>query len=248
MAKINNTLWCLQVNLEVPQETRMWEDFIDCSREVLQGGSPNAHWSNIAMLTQKVICAVEQSAVNGCKTQKIKWWHWMPCANKLKQLQRWDILHWYCMCNMFQHRCLQRLLLANGPCTAVITQISSLTYHCSRTNVCRLIFVWSGLVDCSGLQFTTKLHMRTRHMLHTLTHVHFCSASINQSCVSYYQWNFAAKGKSRWDRQEWTMHSLEQIWIGSCNHHPQDLVQHTSKTRGIQFFCIADPNTVDREM
>ena len=62
-----------QVNLEVPQEVRMWEDFTDCSRVVSQGGSLNAHWPNIAMLTQKVICAVEQSALNGCRTQKIQW-------------------------------------------------------------------------------------------------------------------------------------------------------------------------------
>ncbi|KAL3139098.1 hypothetical protein ABBQ32_005892 [Trebouxia sp. C0010 RCD-2024] len=61
------------VNLDVPQEVRMWEDFTDCSRHVLQGEHPNAHWPNIALLTQKVVCAVEQSALDGCKTVKIHW-------------------------------------------------------------------------------------------------------------------------------------------------------------------------------
>ena len=61
----------MQVNLDVPQEVRMWEDFVDCSRRVIQGGPPDKHWPNIAQLTQKVICAIEQSALDGCKTQKI---------------------------------------------------------------------------------------------------------------------------------------------------------------------------------
>ena len=57
----------------MPQEVRMWEDFADCSKAVMKGGKPDKHWPEIAMLTQKVVCAVEQSASDGCKTKKIQW-------------------------------------------------------------------------------------------------------------------------------------------------------------------------------
>ena len=66
-------LKCLQVSLDVPQEVRMWEDFADCSKAIKDGGKPEKHWPTIAMLTQKVVCAVEQSASDGCKTKKMQW-------------------------------------------------------------------------------------------------------------------------------------------------------------------------------
>jgi len=66
-------LLCLQVNLDVPQEVRMWEDFADCSRKIMKGGAPDKHWPNIAQLTQKVVCGIEESALDGCKTKKIQW-------------------------------------------------------------------------------------------------------------------------------------------------------------------------------
>ncbi len=70
----NSSYWkCLQVSLDVPQEVRMWEDFADCSKAINDGGKPEKHWPTIAMLTQKVVCAVEQSASDGCKTKKIQW-------------------------------------------------------------------------------------------------------------------------------------------------------------------------------
>ncbi|DBB02453.1 hypothetical protein WJX82_006460 [Trebouxia sp. C0006] len=61
------------VSLDVPQEVRMWEDFADCSKAIKDGGKPEKHWPTIAMLTQKVVCAVEQSASDGCKTKKMQW-------------------------------------------------------------------------------------------------------------------------------------------------------------------------------
>ena len=70
----NSSSWkCLQVSLDVPQEVRMWEDFADCSKAIKDGGKPEKHWPTIAMLTQKVVCAVEQSASDGCKTKKMQW-------------------------------------------------------------------------------------------------------------------------------------------------------------------------------
>ena len=70
----NCSYWkCLQVSLDVPQEVHMWEDFADCSKAIQDGGKPEKHWPEIAMLTQKVVCAVEQSASDGCKTKKIQW-------------------------------------------------------------------------------------------------------------------------------------------------------------------------------
>lgn len=59
--------------MEVPQETCMWETFVDCIRNVQQGGKPMSHWPDLAVLTQKVVCAVEQSAADGCKTVLLKW-------------------------------------------------------------------------------------------------------------------------------------------------------------------------------
>jgi predicted dehydrogenase len=60
-------------NMEVPQETCMWETFADCVRSVQQGGKPVQYWSDIAVITQKVVCAIEQSAADGCKTVVLKW-------------------------------------------------------------------------------------------------------------------------------------------------------------------------------
>lgn len=63
----------LQCNLAVAQETRMWETFTDCARAVQQGGKPTQYWSDIAQITQKVLCAIEQSALDGCCTKKLQW-------------------------------------------------------------------------------------------------------------------------------------------------------------------------------
>ena len=59
--------------MAVAQETRMWETFADCSRAVQQGEKPDQHWSDIAQMTQKVLCAVEESALDGCSTKRLRW-------------------------------------------------------------------------------------------------------------------------------------------------------------------------------
>ena len=63
----------MQVNLDVCQEARMWETFADCARSIQQGGKAAQHWPNIAQMTQKVLCAIEQSALDGCSTKKLQW-------------------------------------------------------------------------------------------------------------------------------------------------------------------------------
>lgn len=57
--------------LQVPQEVHMWEAFAECIRKVQAGGSDAQHWARIAALTQKVVCAVERSAKDGCAAVKI---------------------------------------------------------------------------------------------------------------------------------------------------------------------------------
>jgi len=43
------------------QETCMWEEFARCVSCIQEGGKPNAHWPNIARLTQQVCLAVSES-------------------------------------------------------------------------------------------------------------------------------------------------------------------------------------------
>ncbi len=51
---------------ERPQDTLMWEAFAECVRRVRAGGEPDATWPQQSLLTQRVLCAVADSAANGC--------------------------------------------------------------------------------------------------------------------------------------------------------------------------------------
>ena len=61
-------LYCclLQVKLDVPQNSAMWEAFADCIAGIKAGKPPEPFWSHIACLTNKLVCCVLQSAEQGC--------------------------------------------------------------------------------------------------------------------------------------------------------------------------------------
>jgi predicted dehydrogenase len=50
------------VHMPAPQEVHMWEAFAACAR----AGAPDPEWPRQAALTQKVLCAVLDSARRGC--------------------------------------------------------------------------------------------------------------------------------------------------------------------------------------
>jgi len=56
-----------QVATERPQEKLMWEAFAECVRRVRAGGRPDGAWPKQALLTQRVLCAVADSAADGCR-------------------------------------------------------------------------------------------------------------------------------------------------------------------------------------
>ena len=54
------------VRLDAPQEASMWACFASCVRAAAApGGAPDARWPREALLTQRVVCAVLQSARAG---------------------------------------------------------------------------------------------------------------------------------------------------------------------------------------
>ena len=57
----------VQVYLDRPQETLMWEAFGKCIRAINAGGSPEEWWPKLAAITNKVVLAVEESVRNGCR-------------------------------------------------------------------------------------------------------------------------------------------------------------------------------------
>ena len=57
----------MQVYLDRPQETLMWEAFGKCIRAIDAGGTPEEWWPKLAAITNRVVLAVEESARNGCK-------------------------------------------------------------------------------------------------------------------------------------------------------------------------------------
>ena len=62
---------CPQVHLQKPQEAMMVEAFTSLVRKVQDGGAPDQHWPTIAVMTQKVICAVQLSAENDCQSVQL---------------------------------------------------------------------------------------------------------------------------------------------------------------------------------
>ena len=57
----------VQVYLDRPQETLMWEAFGKCIRAIDAGGTPEEWWPKLAAITNKVVLAVEESVRNGCR-------------------------------------------------------------------------------------------------------------------------------------------------------------------------------------
>lgn len=61
-------MWfCLKVHFPKPQEVSMLETFADCVQAIKDGGKADSLWPSVAVLTQKVLCAVLESAQQGCK-------------------------------------------------------------------------------------------------------------------------------------------------------------------------------------
>ncbi len=61
----------MQVHLKKPQEAMMMEAFASLVRRIQKGDSPDEHWPTIAVMTQKIICAVQLSAENDCQSVQI---------------------------------------------------------------------------------------------------------------------------------------------------------------------------------
>lgn len=57
----------VQVYLDRPQETLMWEAFGKCIRAINAGASPEEWWPKLAAITNRVVLAVEESVRHGCK-------------------------------------------------------------------------------------------------------------------------------------------------------------------------------------
>ena len=67
-------LWCfvhLQVHLKLPQEALMVRAFSELVRKVQGGEAPEQHWANIAVMTQKLVCAIQLSAENDCQNVQL---------------------------------------------------------------------------------------------------------------------------------------------------------------------------------
>ncbi|GAB4819461.1 hypothetical protein N2152v2_006507 [Parachlorella kessleri] len=58
--------------LERPQECYLWETFAACAEGIKAGSVADEWWPTIAALTQKVCCAVLESARNGCKEVQVQ--------------------------------------------------------------------------------------------------------------------------------------------------------------------------------
>ena len=57
----------MQVYLERPQETEMWNDFASCVYAIRAGGKPDPHWPMASSLVTKLCIALNESAEDGCK-------------------------------------------------------------------------------------------------------------------------------------------------------------------------------------
>lgn len=58
----------VDVRNNVPQETKLFEEFAHCICAIRDGHGPNSHWTRISHLTQKVVCAILESAEHDCQT------------------------------------------------------------------------------------------------------------------------------------------------------------------------------------
>lgn len=61
----------LQVHLKLPQEAMMVKAFCDLVRKVQAGEAPDQHWPTIAVMTQKIVCAIQLSAENDCQSVQL---------------------------------------------------------------------------------------------------------------------------------------------------------------------------------
>lgn len=66
----------MQVSLDRPQETHMWEAFAEAVYEVREGGKPDGEWARQASICNKLCIAVEESAQQNCKPIHVKEWFW----------------------------------------------------------------------------------------------------------------------------------------------------------------------------
>ena len=64
----------LQVELDRPQETHMWETFGECIYQINGGGRPDYEWARQASICNKLCIAVEQSAQENCRPVDVKDW------------------------------------------------------------------------------------------------------------------------------------------------------------------------------
>lgn len=65
--------FCLvQVKLDRPQESYMWETFARCVEQIKDGRNPAPSWPAMAALTQRVISAIDESDLAGGKTIQLR--------------------------------------------------------------------------------------------------------------------------------------------------------------------------------
>ena len=62
----------VQVKLEVGQDSLMWETFAACIAACKAGQPPNPFWPRISALTNKLVCAVLESAEKGCVPVQVR--------------------------------------------------------------------------------------------------------------------------------------------------------------------------------
>ena len=61
------SIWSSQVLMERQQEVLMWEAFAACVRTIRAGKPPRREWPQQSLLTQRVLCAIAESAASDCR-------------------------------------------------------------------------------------------------------------------------------------------------------------------------------------
>ena len=61
----------LQVTIDRQQEVLMWQAFAACIRAIRAGAPPRKEWPQQSLLTQRVLCAIAESAASNCRIVRL---------------------------------------------------------------------------------------------------------------------------------------------------------------------------------
>ena len=61
----------LQVPTDRQQEVLMWQEFAACIRAIRAGAQPRREWPQQSLLTQRVLCAIAESAASDCRIVRL---------------------------------------------------------------------------------------------------------------------------------------------------------------------------------